>query len=163
RMARKQRVSVKAAGMRSIPGLLEFIAMQPPDVFGLRGGSLPQRIPKARHLRQPRKVPILAEDIGRLVVMVVHIILGLRFAPSEVVSFEFPSLSDRKRRNAHARQAEMIGAVVMPRLGMRVRTNRQSKFPSDFLDGRIKRRALGTADFDLFGNPKGRKRVVVQI
>src|SRR5208283_5454313 len=76
-MAREQSFGVDRARLVLLPSMLKLVAGQPTNVeFAFRRRSLPERVPKARHLCQPRKVPVLAEDIGRLVVMVVHIILG---------------------------------------------------------------------------------------
>ena len=98
----------------------------------LRRRCFPQRIAEVHHLRQAREIPILLKRIRRLVIAIVHIILGLRLAPRQIVAFELQAFADRERRNPNARQTEMIRPVVMSRLRVRVGLNRQIKFLAIF-------------------------------
>src|SRR5208337_3902646 len=150
-MVREKCICFNRAGLVLLPSLLKLVAGQPPDVeVAFRRRGLTQCIPKARHLRQPRKAPVLPEDVGSLVVTVVHVVLGFRLTPRQIVALEFPSLTDGERRYPHARKAEMIGAVVVSRLRMRVRSDRQPQFSRNLLNSGIERRALGAANLDLF-------------
>src|SRR5439155_3519838 len=88
--------------------------------------------------------------VARLVIAVLREILGLLLAPFRRVACKFDSFIDRKRRHAHARQTEMIRAVVVPRFRARVRPDRQSKIFRRRLHGRIKHRSFGAAYFHFF-------------
>src|SRR5882724_1811147 len=79
------------------------------------------------------------------------------------MAFELEAFADRESRNADAAQAEVVGAVIVPRLWMRVGLYGEVELFSDFFHFRIKRRSLRAADFHFFGNTDGRKRVVIQI
>ncbi len=46
--------------------------------------------------------------VAGLVVVVGDVVLGLFFAPGEVVSTIFHAFADREGGNAHARKAEMV-------------------------------------------------------
>src|SRR5664279_6358459 len=101
----------------------EFIALLPVDGARL-GGSLPaERETEARHGGVGGVVHAGMILVARLVVVMGGVIGVLFKAPGFIVPFELHPLIDRKRRNAHAREAEMIGAVIMSGVGARVGAN----------------------------------------
>ena len=93
----------------------------------LHRSVLAQQEPKRRHLGKSRKIHLRAVFVARLMIAMLDVIFGLGLAPGFVVSFEFQPFVDRERRNAHARQTEMIGAVIMPSFRMRIGPNRQAE------------------------------------
>src|ERR1700693_2924424 len=101
----------------------EFVAGLPALQRRRHSRLLAEQKTEARRFREPGKVHLRAVFIAGLMVAMIDIILRLRFAPRGVVALEFQSFADGKRRNADARQTEMIGAVVMPSLGARIRPN----------------------------------------
>src|SRR5258708_38351434 len=100
---------------------------------------------------------------ARLVIVVIHIILRLRGAPRCVVAFVLQDFADGKRRNAYAGQAEMVGAVVVPGFGTRIRSNRQVKCFCHRLHYWIKRGALRPAYFYFFGITNWCERIIIQV
>src|SRR5450755_4450357 len=93
----------------------------------------------------------------------VDVVSRLRAAPGLIMAFEFQTFADGKRRDAHAREAEMIGAVVMSRFGLGVGANGQTEFFSGLLYRGVERGALRAGDFYFLGIANGGDRVVVQI
>src|SRR5260370_30971496 len=124
------------------PRWLEFVAGLPAGNLGERRSALAERKPELRHLRQPREIPFRTVFVAWLMIMMIHIIIRLRLAPRGIVALEFDSFADRKRGNPHARQAEMVRAIVVPRLRTRIRTNLQTEFLGRLHHQRIQRRAF---------------------
>ena len=63
-----------------------------------------------------------------LVIVLFRVFICLLQTPRRIVPLVLDALIDRKRRNSDTGQAEMVGAVVVSRLGMRIGANRQTKF-----------------------------------
>src|ERR1700745_2530068 len=108
----------------SIQGPLELVARHPIDQPGLRSGLDSQLITKGRQLRIPREIHPRRVLVARLVIAVLQVVAMLCLAPSLIVSLEFQSFGNRKRRDSHSRQAEMIRAVVVACFGVGVRPDR---------------------------------------
>src|SRR2546430_17622695 len=81
--------------------------------------------------------------------------LGLFSPPFSVVAFVLHPFIDRKCRNSHARHAEVVRAIVVSRLGMRIWPDGQSKLLSHRFYGRVKGRAFSAGNFDSCGSPSG--------
>src|SRR5713226_9089899 len=71
--------------------------------------------------RVPCKVHVRAVLVARPVITVLGEILRLLLAPFSSMARVLDAFVDRKRRHPHARQAEMIGTVVMAGLRARIR------------------------------------------
>src|ERR1700737_4856032 len=106
-----------------LPRRFEFVAGLPALQFRSLCRLLAEQKSKSRHLRESAEIHLWPVFIARLVIMMIHVVLRLRLAPRRVVAFVFQSFADGKRRNAHARQTEMIGTIVMAGLGARIRSN----------------------------------------
>src|SRR4029077_5217420 len=115
------------SGRASLARRFEFIAGLPALQRRRRGRLVAEQKAEARHFREPGEVHLRTVFIAGLMVAMIDIILGLRFAPGDVAALVFQSFADGKRRTADARQTEMIGAVVMPSLGARIRPNGKAK------------------------------------
>src|SRR5215813_10285574 len=96
-------------------------------------------------------------------VMMFVVVLGLCFSPSSIVAFEFHSFVYGKRGNSHARQAEMVRAVVMSRARLGIRLDCQLEFFCFCFHSRIEGSPLRAADFNFLRFTEWSKRVVVQI
>src|SRR6266849_139205 len=142
---------------------LKFIAGNPPCQR-----RLPCRL-RSEHEREPGddriagKIHVRTVLVARLVITVLGKIFCLLLAPLRGVSRVLDAFIDRKRRHAHARQAEMIGTVVMAGLRARIGPDRKAKVPRRRLHHRIKRRPLRAADFHFFRRPNWRHIVKIQI
>src|SRR5207245_1967411 len=135
RPSRKQNVSVNLSVL--FTSLFEFVARQPSYWLRLSRGPKTQLISKSRHLREPLAIPIGSIFITRLMVAILNVIIGLLFAPRRVMSLKFHSFIDRECGDSHARQAEMIRAIIVPRFRPRVRPDSQPEFFCGGLDHRI--------------------------
>src|SRR5437016_1359993 len=87
------------------------------------------------------KIHVRAVFVVRLVIAVLREILGLLLAPRRGMADVFDPFIDRKRRHAHARQAEMIRTVIMSGLRAGIATDRQMKVPRGRLHQGIERGA----------------------
>src|SRR5712691_4158567 len=105
----------------------KLVAGLPALQFRGHGRLLAKQESKSRHLRESGEIHLRTIFIARLVIAMIDVIFRLRLAPRGVVALILQSFADGKRRNAHARQAEMIRAVVMSRFRMGVRPNREAK------------------------------------
>src|SRR5271165_602478 len=101
--------------------------------------------------------------IAGLVVMVRDIVFRLSLAPRQIVSFELHSFADRKRWDAHARQAEVVRAVIVSCLGMRIGLDGQPVILGDFFDCRVKGSPFRAAHLYLLWYTDWPQRVIVQI
>src|SRR5258705_10153548 len=162
-MVSKKHAPVNAQYVQFLLRTLKFVAGEPLDFAGLRRGGLAEGVAEARYLGVAREIPGFDKGVGGLVVVVLDVIFGLRFAPSQVVAFEFQAFADGKSRDADAAKAEMVGTVVVARFRMRVGLDCQLEIFGDLFDFWIKRSAFRTADFHFFGNTDGRERIVIQI
>src|SRR6266481_8480308 len=79
------------------------------------------------------------------------------------MTFEFQPFADGKSRNADATEAEMVRAIVVAGLWMRIGLYRKAELFCDLLYFRIERRSFRTAHFHFFGHSYCRERIVVQI
>src|ERR1700739_2388285 len=116
-----------SAFLHLLLGLLEFISRQPQRLGRSPGCLLTQDKAKLRHQRVPAKIHVWLVFIGWLMITMVHKIFCLRLAPSGVVALILHPLIDRKRRNAHPSEAEMIRTIVVSSFRPRVRPNCQIK------------------------------------
>ena len=66
--------------------------------------------------------------IAGLVIVLFGELAGLLHAPRSVMALVLNAFTDGKRGDAHAGQAEMIGTIIVSRLGARIGTNRQAEF-----------------------------------
>src|SRR5258706_7399387 len=124
------------------PRRLKLVALLPPDELREAGRFPAQRESKPRHRRIADEIHLRMVFIARLVVVLLGVFLVLRQSPGLVVTFELHPFVDRERRNAYARQAEMIGAVEVSSLGTRIWTNRQPEFFRSRLHPRIECRSF---------------------
>src|SRR5947209_18180203 len=120
----------------------EFVALLPLDSLGQAGRLPAQGKSKPRHGRVPDKIHLGMVFITGLVIMLLDVISFLLKAPSFGVPLVLHSFINRKRWDAHSRQAEMIGAVELPGLGARIRTYRQPELFRSRLHRWIKRGPL---------------------
>src|SRR5258708_28158083 len=141
----------------------ELVAGLPPLQLRSHGRLLAKQKSKSRYLRKPAEIHLRAILVARLVIVVIHIVLRLRRTPRCVVAFVFQAFADGKRRNAYAGQTEMVGAVVVPGFGTRIRSNRQVKCFCHRLHYWIKRGALRPAYFYLFGITNWCERIIIQV
>src|SRR5437879_840814 len=109
------------------------------------------------------KVHVRAVFVARLVIAVRGEILGLLIAPFRRMARILDSFIDRKRRHAHAGQAEMVRTVIVSRLRPRVRTDCQAKILRGRLYYGIKCRPFRAADFHFFRRSQRRHIVEIQI
>src|ERR1700691_5191957 len=121
----------------------ELIAFFPVDEMRLVGSLPAERETEARHggVRGPVQTGMVF--VARLMVVMRGVVGILRQSPDFIVAFELYSLIDGKRWNANARQAEVIGAVVMSGFGVRVGTNFEAEILRNRLHRGIKSCALG--------------------
>ena len=120
----------------------ELIALLPAHQLR-RTGCLPsQREAEARHHRIAGEIRVGMILIAGLVIVLLGVFVRLLHSPRRIVAFVLHAFIDRKRGNAHTGQAEVIGAIVVSRLGMRIGTNRQTKFLGQRLHRGIKSCAL---------------------
>ena len=102
----------------------------------------PRANPKRAITASPVKSDVGMILIAGLVIVLLGVFIGLLHSPGRIVPLVLDAFIDRKRGNAHAGQAEMIGAIIVSRLGMRIGTNRQAKFLGQRLHRGIKSGAL---------------------
>src|SRR5437879_3812720 len=86
---------------------LEFVARNPAQSWQPRG-LRSEHEGESGNYGIAGKIHVRAVLIGRLVIAVRREILSLFIAPFRRMAGELDSFIDRKRRHAHARQAEMI-------------------------------------------------------
>src|SRR5208282_942662 len=141
----------------------EFIAFLPVDEARLIGGGPPERETEARHGSVGGVIHAGVILIARLVVMMSGVVGILCQAPGLVVTLELHSFVDGKRRNANAREAEMIGAVVMSGFGARVGTIPEAEILRRCQHRGIKRGSLGSGNLDFFGRAKRHDVVVIEV
>ena len=91
-----------------LSGGLKFIAGKPTGQRGLPRGLRPEHETKSCDDCVAGKIHVRAVFVARLVITVLGEILGLLLAPLRGMAGVFDPFVDRKRRHAHARQAEMI-------------------------------------------------------
>src|ERR1700688_3556901 len=125
------------------PCRFELIALLPADELRETCRFPAQRESKPRHGCVADEVHFRMILVAWLVIVLLDVFFILRQPPRFVVTFELHSFIDRKRRNTHARQTEMIGAIKMSGLGPRIGTNRQPELFRRCLHPRIERCALG--------------------
>src|SRR6266851_9629800 len=127
-------------------------------------GSLPaERETEARHGSVGGVVHAGVILIAWLVVVMGGVVGVLIETPGFIVTLELHPLIDGKRWDADAREAEVIGAVVMSGFGARVRTNLKAEILSSRLHRGIKRGALGSGNLDFFGRAERPHVVIVEI
>ena len=101
--------------------------------------------------------------IARLMIVLGGVLFGLLHAPRIIVPFIFHALIDRERGNPDARQAEVIGAIIVSGLGMGIRTNGQPKFLRHGLHHGIKRSPLRSGNFHFLRRAERRHVVIVEV
>ncbi len=77
----------------------------------------PRTKPKRRHGAVTGEIHFETVFVTGLVIVLLVVFLILREPPGFVVALVLHAFADGKRRDAHAREAEMIGAVVVPASG----------------------------------------------
>src|SRR5713226_1361977 len=112
----------------------KLVAGLPALQLPCHGRLLAKQKSKSRHLRESGEIHLPTIFIARLVIMMIDVIFRLGLAPRGVVALILKSLDEGKGGHTDARQAEMIGAVVMSRFRMGVRSNRQSELLRDGFD-----------------------------
>jgi len=110
-----------------------------------------ERETEARHGRVRSPVQAGMVLVAWLMVVMGSVIFVLRQAPGLVVAFELYSFVNRKGRNSYAREAEVIGAVIVSGFGMGVRTDFETEILRRRLYGGIKRCSLGPGNLHFFG------------
>lgn len=111
----------------SLPGALELIPFFPANEAILVGSLPAERETEARHRRIRGPIPSGTVFVAWLMVVVLNEVFILSQSPSLVVAFELDSLVDGKGGYTNARQAEVIGAVIVSGLGMRIRANLEAE------------------------------------
>src|SRR5882762_11548264 len=117
----------RAARLALLARRLKFIAGNP-----ARERRQPRRLRSEHEAesgdhRVAGKIHVRAVLVAWLVITMLGKIFGLLYAPFCWVARVLDPFIDRKRRHAHARQAEMIRTVIMPSLRPRIGTDRQMK------------------------------------
>ena len=100
--------------------------------------------------------------VARLVVVMGGVVRILRQSPGFIVAFELHPFIDGKRWNADAREAEVIGAVIMSGFGTRVGTNLEA----EILRGRLYRgikRVRSAPETSLLRASRAAARLVIEI
>src|SRR5690349_19400962 len=105
----------------------EFVAFAPFDLLALIRRLPAQCDSEACHGPIAAKVHTWTIFIRGLVVALRDIILRLLCAPLAVVAAILVSLADRERRYANARQAELVGPIVVAGFGARIRHDAQTE------------------------------------
>ena len=103
---------------------LKLITLLPSHQLGLRGSLPSQSKSESCHHRVAGKIHARMIFIAGLMVVLRGVLFRLLHTPGSVVSLILYAFIDRERGNTHARQTEMIGAIVMSRLGARIGANR---------------------------------------
>ena len=96
-------------------------------------------------------------------IVLVGVFLSLLDSPLRVVPFVFHPFVNGKCRNADARHAEVVRAIVVASLRMRVGPDGKPKLFRHSLNRGIKSRALGAGNFHFFGLAERRHVVKIQI
>src|SRR5580698_5853592 len=89
--------------------------------------------------------------VARLVVVVSGVIGVLSETPGFIVALELYAFVDGKGRNANARKAEVIGAVIMSGFRVCVGTNLETEILRCRLHSRVECGSLSARDFNFFG------------
>ncbi len=79
------------------------------------------------------------------------------------MALELQSFADGEGGNTDAPEAEMVRAIVVAGLWMRIGLYRKAELFCDLLYFRIERRSFRAAHFHFFGHSYWRERIVVQI
>src|SRR5579884_1582671 len=142
---------------------LEFISRLPADFFRQRHRFPPENESKLRHFGVTAEVHIWPVFIRWLMIAVRYKILHLLLAPFRIMAFKCRSLPDGKCRNAHARKAEVVRAIVVPGAGELVWLNGKMEVFCGLLHFRIESGALCSADVSRIRNTDRIQHVVVQV
>src|ERR1019366_9353808 len=123
--------------------LRELVAGLPADRCRLVCGLPSQGDSELRHHRVAAEIHLRIVLVAGLVIVLGNIVAGLLLAPLRVMTLVLIAFVNGERRHAGARETEMIGAIIVPCAGLRVRHNRQAKLFGGSLDRGIKSSALG--------------------
>src|SRR5260370_7118796 len=104
----------------------ELVAMLPRGQLRQIGGLPAQGQSEAGHDGVATEIHVRTQLVAGLMIVVLGVVVGLLQAPLAGVSLVFHAFVNGERRNTYPCQAEMIGAVVVPGLGMRVGNHGQS-------------------------------------
>src|ERR1700687_5227984 len=141
---------------------LEFVAGNPAGERWQLCRLRSERKAKSCDDRIAGKIHVGTVLVAWLVITVRGEIFCLLLTPLRRMARALDAFIDRKRRHAHARQAEMVRTVIVAGFRARVRTDGQMKVPRRRLHHGIKSGALRAADFHLFRRPQWRHIVKVQ-
>src|SRR5271166_3670789 len=130
----------------------ELVAFAPLDLVALVGRFPSQRDAETRHHRVAAKVHRRTILVAGLMIAVRNVVFRLLRSPFAIVPAILVALVDGKRRNAGARKAEVVGAIVMSGFGTSVGNDLETELMRRALDRRIERGALGARDVHLFRN-----------
>src|SRR5208283_1882744 len=147
----------------SCPRFGEFVPGLPANQRWLVGREPSQRDTEARRHRVAAKIHLRIIFVARLVVALRDEFLGLVQTPLGSVALVLDALVDGERRHSGAREAEVVGAVIMSRAGLRIGHDLEAEVLRGAFDCGIKRGALSACDVDFFRHAERRNVVVVQI
>src|ERR1017187_10715792 len=101
--------------------------------------------------------------VAGMVIVLGDEVFRLLDAPLAVVSLVEHARTNRKRGHADARQAEVVGAVIVSGIGIGIGNDRQSERLGRALDRGIEGGALGAGNADFLRNSQGRYVVKIQV
>src|SRR5712691_10269530 len=141
----------------------KLVAGLPALQLRCHGRLLAQQKSKSRHLGESGEIHLWMILIAGLMIAMIDVIFRLGLAPRGVVAGVLQSFADGKGGHADAREAEMVRAVIVSRLWMRIRANRQAKCLCQRFYHRIKRGALRPADIHLLWIANRSQRIIIQV
>jgi len=109
-------------GIRAVPASLplELVAfLEPPQFLRVRRVDADQH-PEARDLLQPREIPFLVKLVRGLMVVLRVELLEELLSKIRRLAQKLRTLADREGGNPGAREREVVRAVVVPLLGVRL-------------------------------------------